>query len=98
MEDGVVMFAIRNLSVLNYAQGYTSWHYRARADSGSEAAQKDVLAPDFFEQARDMLEAGDTVLCSCSDGGVLLYVHTSGTSSVKVEAMCRTSENKEPAK
>ena len=37
-------FAIRNLSVLNYAQGFTFWHYRA---SGTPLDA--VLAPGFFD-------------------------------------------------
>ena len=36
-------FAIRNLSVLAYANGFTLWHYRAGKDPLTE-----VQATDFF--------------------------------------------------
>lgn len=61
-------FAVRNLSVLAYAQGFTLWHYKA-ADDG--IAQ--VAAPDFFEEAGDMLAAGDMLLASAEDGGRVLF-------------------------
>ena len=57
-------FAIRNLSVLAYANGFTLWHYKAGSD-----AQKDVGATGFFAPAGDMLTAGDMVMVSARDGG-----------------------------
>jgi len=60
-------FAARNLSVLAYAQGFTLWHYRA-IGSISE-----VAAPDYFEEAGDMLAAGDMLLASAADGGRVLF-------------------------
>jgi hypothetical protein len=66
-------FAIRNLSVLAYAQGFTLWHYKA-------AALADVCARGFFDGAADMMAAGDMVLVSAADGGRVLFVaHTPGT-------------------
>lgn len=62
-------FAIRNLSVLAYAQGFTLWHYRA---AGLKLAQ--VAAPGFFSQAGDMLAAGDMMLVSAPEGGRVLFV------------------------
>lgn len=61
-------FTIRNLSVLAYAQGFTLWHYKA-AEDGIET----VAAPDFFEEAGDMLAAGDMLLASAGNGGRLLF-------------------------
>lgn len=61
-------FAIRNLSVLSYAQGFTSWHYRQRA------ALADTLAPGFFNSAADMFEKGDMVMISAIDGGAHVFV------------------------
>jgi hypothetical protein len=46
-------FAIRNLSQLAYAQGFTLWHYRT-ADPLSE-----VLAPGYFDNAHDFFHLGD---------------------------------------
>jgi hypothetical protein len=62
-------FAIRHLSVLAYAQGFTLWHYRARACALARTA-----APGFFNPAADMLAVGDMLLVSASDGGRVLFV------------------------
>lgn len=62
-------FAIRNLSVLAYAQGFTLWHYKA------PAARLETLAtPGFFDNACDLLVAGDMVMMSASDGGRVAFV------------------------
>lgn len=57
-------FAIRNLSVLAYANGFTLWHYKA----GSDRLQS-VAARDFFADAADMLAQGDLMMISAADGG-----------------------------
>jgi hypothetical protein len=62
-------FAIRNLSVLAYAQGFTLWHYKAGPDGISSAAR-----PGFFDDACDMLTGGDMVLVSSPNGGRILCV------------------------
>lgn len=59
---------IRNLSVLAYAQGFTLWHYKAPARRIEE-----VCAPEYFEDANDMLAAGDMLLVSAADGGRVLF-------------------------
>ncbi len=61
-------FVVRNLSVLAYAQGFTLWHYKA-ADEGIAV----VADPGFFEEAGDMLAAGDMLLASAADGGRVLF-------------------------
>jgi hypothetical protein len=62
-------FAIRNLSVLAYANGFTLWHYRAGRDPLEQ-----VETQDFFADAADMLAEGDMMLVSASDGGGVLCV------------------------
>jgi hypothetical protein len=57
-------FAVRNLSVLAYANGFTLWHYKAGADATD--------APDYFSGAADMLAAGDIMMVSGSDGARML--------------------------
>jgi hypothetical protein len=57
-------FAVRNLSVLAYANGFTLWHYKAGKDG-----QMSVAGPGFFASAGDMLSAGDMVMVSAADGG-----------------------------
>jgi len=62
-------FAIRNLSVLAYANGFTLWHYKAGRDQLEQ-----VEALDFFSDASDMLAEGDMMMVSASDGGRVLCV------------------------
>jgi hypothetical protein len=62
-------FAIRNLSVLGYAQGFTLWHYKAGAATLGQAAEY-----GFFDNAADMLAPGDMIMVSASDGGRILFV------------------------
>jgi hypothetical protein len=62
-------FAIRNLSVLAYANGFTLWHYKAAGDNLDQ-----VETPDFFADAADMLAEGDMVVVSAPDGGRMLFV------------------------
>ncbi|HTR16942.1 MAG TPA: hypothetical protein VMI52_07920 [Acetobacteraceae bacterium] len=64
-------FALGNLSVLAYANGFTLWHYRAGNDTGDE-----VAGQGFFAEASDMLASGDMVMVSAPDGGRVLSVFT----------------------
>jgi hypothetical protein len=72
-------FAIRNLSVLAYAQGFTLWHYRANVPTlGATLVQPTSLAeitePGFFDPAADMLAQGDMLMVSTPEAGKLLFV------------------------
>jgi transcriptional regulator with XRE-family HTH domain len=60
-------FPIRDLSVLAYAQGFTLWHAKV-------ASVRDVLKPDYFEDARDLIAKGDHIHVSAEDGGCILIV------------------------
>ena len=62
-------FAIRNLSVLAYAQGFTLWHYKAGG-----ATLGHTGARGYFDDAADMLAPGDMIMISASDGGRVLFV------------------------
>jgi hypothetical protein len=62
-------FAIRNLSVLAYAQGFTLWHYK-----GGTATLAQAGAHGFFDDASDMLASGDMMMVSAADGGRILFV------------------------
>jgi hypothetical protein len=62
-------FAIRNLSVLAYANGFTLWHYKAGRDRLDQ-----VEKPDFFGDAAEMLAEGDMMMVSASDGGRILMI------------------------
>lgn len=62
-------FALRNLCVLAYANGFTLWHYRAGGDPLDQVAEE-----DFFADAADMLAPGDIILISARDGGRIAAV------------------------
>ncbi len=66
-------FAIRNLSVLAYAQGFTLWHYRAGA-----ARLDDTGTAGFFDAAADMFAVGDMLMISALDGGRMVCVAATG--------------------
>ena len=68
-------FAIHDLSVLAYANRFTLWHYKAGADS-LQAVRK----PGYFDEAKDMLAAGDMVMVTAPDGGDLLCIGLDGSS------------------
>jgi hypothetical protein len=70
-------FAIRNLSVLAYANGFTLWHYRAGKD---RLAQVEKL--DFFADAADMLAEGDMMMVSAAEGGGILTVAAGAAGEV----------------
>lgn len=57
-------FALRNLCVLAYANGFTLWHYKAGPD-----VLDNVSEQGFFADASDMLSAGDMIMISARDGG-----------------------------
>ncbi len=62
-------FAIRDLSVLAYAQGFTLWHYKARGE-----ALACIGDTGYFDDAGDMLAGGDMVMVSGPGGGRVLCV------------------------
>jgi hypothetical protein len=62
-------FALRNLCVLAYANGFTLWHYKAGPDP-----LDDVAGQGFFADAADMLTTGDMIMISAQDGGRLAAV------------------------
>ncbi len=62
-------FALRNLSVLAYANGFTLWHYKSAAD-----LLPAIHTPGYFNDAGDMLSAGDFVMVSAPSGGRMLCV------------------------
>ena len=53
-------FSLRDLSVLNYANGYTHWHYKSSSDSFEQTTARGYFAP-----ASDLVADGDLVTISC---------------------------------
>lgn len=75
-------FAIRNLSVLAYANGFTLWHYKAGQDP-----LRNVAEDEFFADAVDMLTQGDLVMVSAPDGARILSVALAEPGAVVTAAV-----------
>lgn len=75
-------FAIRDLSVLAYANGFTLWHYRA-----GKARLSDTIVPDFFADAADLLSAGDMMLISAADTCGIRYVAATSDGVMALKAL-----------
>ncbi|HQT80389.1 MAG TPA: hypothetical protein PLD10_25400 [Rhodopila sp.] len=70
-------FAIRNLSVLAYANGFTLWHYK----SGKDRLEA-VAGNNYLGDASDMLTAGDLLMVTASDGARILCVTLADVETV----------------
>ena len=70
-------FAIRNLSVLAYANGFTLWHYKSGKDRLDAVSSGNYLA-----DASDMLTAGDLIMTTAADGARVLVVTLADVESV----------------
>ena len=68
--EAATRMQVRNLSVMNYANGMTHWTYKPDGHT-----RDDVLsAAGYFESVRDMLAPGDWIFVSASDGPLILWV------------------------
>lgn len=72
-------FAMRNLSVLNFARGFTFWAYT------SSLSLDAILAPGFFNAADDMLEPGDMVVIRARNGNAIRFVTNSRNGKIALE-------------
>ncbi len=70
-------FAIRDLSVLAYANGFTLWHYKA----GGEVLGV-VSGNEYFADASDMMATGDILMVSGAGGCRVLCVAVADGGSV----------------
>ncbi len=68
-------FAIRNLSVLAYANGFTLWHYRGGADTLAM-----IGGAGFLNEAGKAMAVGDMVMVNAADGARILRVTAAGAS------------------
>lgn len=75
-------FAIRNLSVLAYASGFTLWHYKA-----GKSRLETVSEDNFFADASDMLAVGDMVMISALDGARILVIALADVGTVLTAAL-----------
>ena len=75
-------FAIRNLSVLAYANGFTLWHYKSGKDRLST-----VSSSNYFADASDMLTGGDMVMITAADGGTVRMIASADVDFVSTVPM-----------
>jgi hypothetical protein len=69
LKGAKMVFAIRNLSVLAYANGFTLWHYKSGKDKLDT-----VSSGNYFADASDMLTAGDLIMITATDGARIVCV------------------------
>jgi hypothetical protein len=62
-------FRISNLSTLEFARGFTFWHYRAVTET-----LEMLVAPGYFDAAQDMFKLGDYVIISSSSWGTTGFI------------------------
>lgn len=72
-------FAIRNLCVVGYTNGFTLWHYKAGKDTIT-----DVVAENYFHNASDMFATGDVIIIHAHDGVTQRYVACTAIELVKI--------------
>ena len=70
-------FAVRHLSVLAYANGFTLWHYKA----AHEVLQA-VSAENYFSGHSDMFNTGDVIMVSAADGASIVTVKLADIQTV----------------
>jgi hypothetical protein len=70
-------FAIRNLSVLAYANGFTLWHYKSAKDKLNA-----VSGGNYLAHASGMLTAGDLIMTTAADGARILCVTLADVETV----------------
>lgn len=69
--------AIRNLSVLAYANGFTLWHYKSVKDR-----LETVTSGNYLGDASDMLTAGDLIMITAADGARIVAVTLADVETV----------------
>ena len=75
-------FAIRNLSVLAHANGFTLWHYKEKNRPIVIVGQD-----DFFVAAHDMLMVGDLIIVNAINGTCIMCVRQSSVHTVTTEPL-----------
>lgn len=74
-------FAIRALSVLQYANGFTLWHYKAPRIG-------ELVQPNYFGEASDMMAKGDHMHVSAPDGNALIAIVAVDAGMVEIRILC----------
>ena len=70
-------FAIRNLSVLAYANGFTLWHYKSGKDTLTA-----ISGGNYLADSSDMLTVGVLIMVTAADGARILCVTLADVETV----------------
>ena len=74
-------FAVRNLSVLAYANGFTLWHYKSANDISG------ITGDNYFGPATDMLSKGDMIMINSFDAARIVMVVVADVETVRVMSL-----------
>ena len=78
-----MVFAIRDLSVLAYANGFILWHYKSGPDSLARVRQE-----NYFADASDMMASGDLIMVSSGTfGASILSVASADAGTVLTDGL-----------
>jgi hypothetical protein len=80
-------FEIRNLSVLDYTNGFTLWHYKSIKDT-----KQQIGGANYFAPGADMLSDGNMIIFNARDGHGMLVVTLADTETAITAPMCMTVE------
>ena len=78
-------YSVRNLSVLNYAQGFTLWHYKELASPIAEVIAG--IENDALMQTDGIIQLGDMLMISAFDGGAMRYVTSDETNNFTLTSL-----------
>lgn len=81
-------FSKANLSG-NIGAGSGAGKFFKFKDTASTKAQ--VAAADYFLSIYDVLKVGDAIMCTCSDGSIILFVTASSSTTVTTELLETTT-------
>ena len=82
-------FDPNRLNVIGYASGFTLWHYDGRPSRRHASGRPgpDLLAPGFFDAARDLLRPGDFLFANGNARHAILVVLDAGAGGVTLSAL-----------
>jgi len=79
-------FEIRHLSVLQYAHGFTLWHYKSTKNT-----KQQISADNYFAPGADRLSMGDMIMFNAADGHGMLVVTLADVETAITVPMCMTA-------
>lgn len=63
------MFSDRDLNVIAYTNGHTSWHHKTGYDTAA-----DISTDGYYDKSADKMSVGDMITASGGWGGTIRFV------------------------